>query len=99
MYFKLSFNVIMPFSAPGIVVHQDTFPHTVLFLNMLATNCLTSDSQHLIQPDKVKLDQVFIFTSLWFISLPVTVLAGNAPQIIATRSSASFPNINIISIT
>lgn len=41
------FNVIMPYCAQGIGLHQETFFQIVLNLNMSETNYLVSDSRNL----------------------------------------------------
>lgn len=48
MYPELSFSLIMLSCAPGIVLHQETFPHILLGLNMLAINSLASVSRRLV---------------------------------------------------
>ena len=40
----LSFNAIIPPYTLQIVLHQETFPQIILCLNMLAINCLASNS-------------------------------------------------------
>ena len=64
MYPELSFDVIMLPCAPSIALHQEQNLSIILCLNLLAINCLASDSLGvLIQINKVDMNQIFILTS------------------------------------